>query len=591
LSINKRGREIRVAVGLLDVTNYVDGLEYGLSATDPQQPLLWSGSLILSEELGVPAAFSFDDRGTVLNDNPLWVRGTRVFIYAKDNSGTERLARTLRILRAFYEEEAGVLTLELGCLLNLVNNRSQPGDASGVASGQLVNRIVAIANTLGGAEIAYPQIEFFDYTVGDQIDFPLIKANGSFVQTAQKALAPEQHFIWVDQNEKIRFKKFEVPATAILNRDRSQYEEVKRESVAEVLPKFVRSIGSKIEYGTANAVPVSTTEDTLATGLVQNGAYYTARNNAGIPVPNANTEFVAQRVVTTFSGDYTTSTVEQVDTFYSRVSTGFSSGIHQSNGAGYLFFQANGFGQSSGTVTGQEEALERELVLSKRERITRFYGPNTQIQRVLVEKFTARDQLELHYAAFTVLNPPTTAFQEEFLTLQTVDTTYVFDPVISQITQTTVETCDLQYGRATDEAPVAGGEFLQCNTVVTSGQTIPINYGPPGVQKEVPFTCTATINTNAVGAREKEVLLEYSTTQDQHCRYARLVADLLIGRKLGYEIALEPTDDLLFGFVPFLRLDVTTDGVNRKYIIDSPSFGFTMREASFRCSGIAVEVV
>ncbi len=592
MSVNKRGRELRILVGTLDVSKYVVGLEYGLSAADPQQPLLWSGSLILSEELGVPAAFSFDDRGTGLDDNPLWQRGTEVFIFLKDDAGTERRARTLRILRSFYEEEAGTLTLELGCKLNLTNNRTQPGDRSLVSPGQVAPRIDAIASTLTlGAGISATEIEKTDYTVNDRIDFPLLKANGSFVQTAAKALAPEQYFMWVDQDERIRFKFFESPLTPTESRVRAQYEEVRRESVAEVLPKFVRSIGSKIEYATAESQLIGSTVDTTATGLVQNGAYYTARANAGIPVPNANTEFVARRIVTSYTGNYSTLVVEQVDTFYSRVSTGFDSGINRTSGAGYLFFQANGFGQSPGTVTENEVALEKELVLSTRKITTTFYGANTQKERIRVEDFTARDQLELHYAAFTVLNPPTTAFQEELLTLKTVDAIFTIDSVNLQVIQTITETCDLQYGRATNEAPVAGNEFLQCGTVTDTGQTLPISYGPPGLQKEVPLTCTATINTNAIGAREKEVVLEYSLTQNQHCRYAELVKTLLIGRKLGYEIAFEPTDALLFDFVPFMRLEVITDGVNRSYLIDSPSFGFTPRDASFRCSGIAIGVV
>jgi hypothetical protein len=587
--INKRARGARVVVGVLDVTNYLAGLEYGLSATDPQSPLLWSGTLTLSEELGAQAAFSFDDRGDGLSENPLWVRGTVVTVYVKDFSGVERLSRTLRILRSFYEEESGTLTIELGCLLNLANNRSQPADASNVVSGTPQPRIDAIAATLVAANISNLAIAKSDYLAGDLIDFPLIKANGSFVQVVQKALAPEQHFAWVDSEEKIRFKFFSVPAAPLISRERSDFEEIKRESVAEILPKFVRSVGSKIVYSLAQVVPVNTTQDTTNLGSQQNPNYYAARASAGIAVPNQNLSFVSQRIVNTFTGDYSTSTVQTTDTYYSRVSMGFGTGTNKGSG-GYLFFQINGFGQSAGSLTGQEEALEKELVLARRVKTTTFYGINKEVVRIVNETFVARDQLALHYAAYTVQNPPVTAFQEELLTLLTADTAYTNDPATLLVTSTEVTTCELQYGTSTDDPPVAGNEFLQCSTTTTSGGTTAISYGPPGVQKETPLTCSFQISGTGLGAREKEVTLEYSSNNDQHCRYAALVATLLIGRKLGYEIALEPTDDLLFNFVPFLRIDVSTNSVNRKYLIDSPSFGFTTTEASFRCSGIAVEV-
>lgn len=567
-----------------------------MSATDPLAPLLWSGSLTLSEPLGTLAPFSLDDRGDGLDDNPLWTRGVEVFIDLLDSTGVYRSARRLRILSAFYEEESGVLTIELGCVLGLLNNRTQPANVGNVTPGHLTPRIQVVQSLLETGDAPPDLIVATDYLAGDFIDFALVKANGSFIEAAQRLLTPEQYFLWVDAEGQVRFKLWTVPSLATEDRTRGDYESVTRERATEVLPSLVRSVGTKIVYAEADLAQVDTSVDTLALGNQQNGNYYSERQGQGITTLNANASFVATRVRTIVSGDYTSTLHQITETYYSRVSMGFNGGSNVTatasgdNASGYLFFPSNGFSGDAATQDPTTDAaLESALVLARRDTATTYYNSSKQVIRQVTSVEMARDTLALHYTDYDASNAPTTAFQEELLTLSSTDIVNTIDTAANRVNTVDTTTCALDYGRHTDEAPVAGSESQVCNTTQATNQGLTIQYAQAGTQTEVPLSGTFYLATTALGLRQKEFVTEYALTDDQHARVAELHGRLLIGRKQGYEIAMEPTDSLLFDFEPFLRLDVTEFGFTRSYLIDTPSFGFTPESASFKCSGIAVE--
>lgn len=208
--VNVSSRKFRVTVSGLDVSGLVEHFEVGDDRVSSSGLISTRGSIKLRYNAkwneGRSPKISFDPK--IPGSATYWARGQAVKLWIDDTTLTERKhpRHSLRILRATYDRIELSITLEVGCLLALLDGAQPDGDESNTCVNEQRSVDAVIADVLRGAGADYPAItvSYIGFIPGF-ITSPQEKTGGgSYVALAGELAYSRGYVLWVTKDEEIK---------------------------------------------------------------------------------------------------------------------------------------------------------------------------------------------------------------------------------------------------------------------------------------------------------------------------------------------------------------------------------------------------
>jgi len=209
-SVNVVGRRFKITVAGLDVTPLVEHFDTGDDRVGSSGLIPTRGTIKLRYNPrwneGRNPKISLDPK--IPESALYWARGVPVKIWIDDSTLTQRKhpRHSLRVLRSTYDRYELSLTLEVGCLLALLDAPQPEGDESDTCVNETVPVNTIIANVLRGASKTYPDIviSYIGFVPGF-LNSPQEKGSGgSYVAQAGSIAYSRGYALWVTKDEEIR---------------------------------------------------------------------------------------------------------------------------------------------------------------------------------------------------------------------------------------------------------------------------------------------------------------------------------------------------------------------------------------------------
>lgn len=209
--VNTSSRKHRFIVSGLDVSDLVEHFETGDDRIESSSGLIATrGTLKLrynpNFNAGRDPKISFDPKTP--SSSMYWARGQLVNSWINNTSGDQdkHPRHSLRILKATYDREELSLTLDLGCLLALLDAPQPEGDGSNTCVNQVRSVDSVIRDLVSSAGSTYPEITpIYIGVIPGFISSPQEKGSGgSYISQAAKIAADKGYALWVTKDEQIK---------------------------------------------------------------------------------------------------------------------------------------------------------------------------------------------------------------------------------------------------------------------------------------------------------------------------------------------------------------------------------------------------
>lgn len=237
--LNLSSRQFKIDVGALDVTFLVEYFEVGDDRVSSSGLISTRGTIKLRYNpvfnAGRDPKISLDPK--IPNSAPYWARGVSVKLWLNDTTLTLRKhpRHSLRILSTKFDRNELSLTIEVGCLLALLDSQQPEGDESETCVNQRRTVDDVIRSLLVGGARDYPSVTivYLGFVPG-YIESPQEKgASGSYVGEAGKVAYGRGYALWVNKDEQIKAIRIAPQGTVaqiVLDADRDAAEYVRNDA-------------------------------------------------------------------------------------------------------------------------------------------------------------------------------------------------------------------------------------------------------------------------------------------------------------------------------------------------------------------------
>jgi len=606
--INANLTPYRILVGSVDVTPLIVSCVGSRSAIDRNLCFTWQFTLALADPLA-----NVNSPSDLSPERGIWFPGTLAEIYVTDSCGNEYLFRRLRVWKISYDRNRHVAEAILRCRVGTAKGKTDPDEAATATPSDPKTRQEMILQCFEKEGIPESDIDFVPGTLDDIFDFPVVKADTPYLDTAQQLATPAQQWFWTQYDDSIRF--YQWPE----NKD---------------FPKlFLCRQPDLIEFSTEPDV------DHLPRSIIANGTL-TQINTLELKVRDLDTYAFLRDVYQIFPLAFPREKVfGNEPILYKRVRTEESGNAHQFTrvetvfvclGAlvikvgvdrgdlGYMFldpdlpppFVKEDDGTTRLNPRREEGTTLVDLHVLSRRTTQEFYSDQVSIpgrvdrgDRRTIKRIEKLEQprcvLPNHYAPFTYPPGLKHDFQVEVLTISITTTDYLarritretlkYGKPVDKITQYTVNGGDPKLISSTYEiqgGPPAGEEYVSLD----SYDVIPPEDDPPSATfaatREIPLQAEVFIDlssSNPFAADPETISVPFCLTEAQMRRVAENAVDQKLGQNRAVNLIMALPDHLIRNPDDLWKVIVVD---NLCYLIDTPTFGFTNNQARFGCRGL-----
>lgn len=554
-------------------------------------------------------------------DPTQWAKGTAVIFQVTDSLGTLRTPNVGgkgQILEepapAFNRDAdtAPTITLQVGCTLSINNFREADADVSGIVTGVATARNVVISNILTAAT-APNNISATPYP----INYAIPKPGGSFVQQAGKVAASANRLLYQQNSGTVLDAPVDLnPATAYF-------------SLTVGTDETIWEPDEGVE------IPVETlTVDGITYTVSPNGYLETVATDLGfrhqIDLWDFVTPFTQATIqeVTTQIFAYDAATKSQktvITTKRPRVALGLISNrsdrydlITAEIKTDTNFYDANGRLERQTcevkipktitvTVVNETTFIVNGLTFDWSvpiisELLESFYTYSDDALLSQLRVVRSVQQSLFDYTSATTLRPA----EENISTWEKLGKDHYLFRKVRNLARILKYPFLLVSGAITleDGTVVRTDQTLQFEMLFDSGSTFLANDGsanPPQtiyrrdndlIEKALKSTVTfQALAGNLYRKRERAIVVEYATTEEQLYSYGTTYNGLLWGRRFGWLVGC-PINDLMLASTlkPLCRVDVTHGTTIYRLLMDALTLVFTQDEAFATFRGIEIGV-